>query len=360
MQNFTDLQSLMDELRTLQEKKIDFIVPAKKIEVDVQNIDFQDTNGNETRKHLLNLFMSIPKADVEMAFNLNEWSLSQLCTKLGIPTRYGQTLNSMNIADNEDDSGVALLSDNIAFHLQRKNKSNFMMRTIGGTVRGVMSDRYRVIDYIPMVQVAMKKLYDLNANFHKIVLTDTKLYLKALIPSMTFYPTPDDPIVPGVMIFNSEVGNSSFGVSAFCLRKICSNGMIGQSQLKQIHLGKRFELGHLSATTINLQNQALFSEMSDLISSVTTTETFENWMKAIKKATSIEIEDPTDACDRIVQGFGMSEEEEKALLYHFGAENNTQYGLVNAITRLAQDVEHDRQIELETKAGKLLLAPIAR
>ena len=63
--------------------------------------------------------------------------------------------------------------------------------------------------------------------------------------------------------------------------------------------------------------------------------------------------------DTVVKDTQLSKEKRDALLPYFGREGHSVFGLVNGITRLAQDFENaDDQVALERYAGRILAEPM--
>ena len=67
-------------------------------------------------------------------------------------------------------------------------------------------------------------------------------------------------------------------------------------------------------------------------------------------------EDPFNTVEVLGDKYILNKNERASILRHFIKDNDfTQYGLVNAVTRAAQDVEsYDRSTELERMGGVLL------
>ncbi len=79
---------------------------------------------------------------------------------------------------------------------------------------------------------------------------------------------------------------------------------------------------------------------------------FQEWVDKLKRGTEVEVESPTYAVDSVTAKLDISEEKKKDLLDYFTTqEAPTQWGIANAVSRLAQDEEKaENQVELE-KAG---------
>ena len=76
----------------------------------------------------------------------------------------------------------------------------------------------------------------------------------------------------------------------------------------------------------------------------------------MKAAAEIRIVNPEDTVRRVSKHYSMSDTEQNSVLMHFLADRDMSlYGLVNAVTRTAQDAySYDRATEME-KLGSVLL-----
>jgi hypothetical protein len=72
-------------------------------------------------------------------------------------------------------------------------------------------------------------------------LTEKHMYLKLTVPQYQELVKEGDPVVPGLIVSNSEVGAGAFRVEPFLWRLVCKNGLIGTLRLYQIHLGQKLE-----------------------------------------------------------------------------------------------------------------------
>ena len=118
-------QLQLDELarQLMTQKKKDVIV-------DTSNVNFH-ANGNNTL-HL---------AEIDEAFTLNDVALNQIATKIGLSKKY---------LDKMLDGHKSIFQDNINYWFHNTPKQQ-MVRTIDGTARAFLSDKYKrgEINYFP-------------------------------------------------------------------------------------------------------------------------------------------------------------------------------------------------------------------
>src|SRR5439155_22108046 len=78
-------------------------------------------------------------------------------------------------------------------------------------------------------------------------------------------------------------------------------------------------------------------------------------VEQLRGAAKITIQDPREVVDATAKDLDLSEEKKLDLLRYFAKEGDTVFGLVNGITRLAQDEsDFDRRVDLERYAGQRL------
>jgi hypothetical protein len=281
---------------------------------------------------------------------LTEWAHSQLAEKTGIPKKY---YDRMREAEEYE-----LLAENINTWLRGGRK---LIRILDGKVRAILSDRYRIIDNYDLVFLALDEFQRKETiEIHKIDLTETMLYIKAIDRTLTDTIKEQDIVYGGLVIRNSEVGASALRIEPFILRKVCANGLILPRTLKKIHLGRQIteiEDVDWSDETKELEDKAFWSKVRDIIRATFDKQTFQSWVEKLKESTKIEIKKPIEAVNNIVGHLGLSEEQKQKLLMHFS--EPTKYGLINAVTNLASQTKNvDEQVRLEEFAGQILQSPL--
>jgi len=143
------------------------------------------------------------------------------------------------------------------------------------------------------------------------------------------------------------------------LRLICENGLIGENVVRRVHLGRRRERTDdiWSDETWKKRDETLWSEVRDVIRATFDPEIFEEWVDKLRRGTEVEVESPTTAVDNIAVKYNISDEKKKDLLDYFTTkEAPTQWGLANAITRIAQEEEKpENQVELEKIGNEIAI-----
>ncbi len=328
-----EIGTLIKELERQKETSLDMIVDSRSLKAA--------PDGD----HVVEL--EIPD---QGKYPLTPWAHLQMAEKLEIPKRYYDRMITAGKAE--------LLADNINAWLGERDRR--LIRVLDRQIRAVLSDRYRIMDNYDLLYLSMKEFRKKETvEIYKAEVTETMLYLKAIDRTLTAEITRGDIIYGGLIIRNSEVGASAFRVETFILRKICSNGLIGEHSLKKVHLGKQtMEIGEIdwSDETRELEDKALWAKARDIIRLTFDSSIFSSWVKKMRESTEIAIEKPTKAVNNIARLASLNEEQRDDLLAYFS--EHTKYGLVNAVTSLARETKNaDEQIRLEGFGGKLLNAP---
>ena len=293
------------------------------------------------------IVLDIPEAG---KYPLTEWAHGQLAEKLGIPKRYYDRMRR--------EGKTGLLADNVNAWIGEKDRR--LIRILDGSIRAILSDRYRIMDNYDLVFLALDEFKQKQTvEIHRADLTETHMYLKAVDTTLVAEIRDGDVVNGGLVIRNSEVGAGAFRVEPFILRKVCTNGLIAQHSLYKVHLGRKTtEIGWIdwSDETRRLEDQALWSQVRDVIRATFDEKIFHEWVETARRGTEVAIEKPIEAIDNTIKYLGISDQKKEELLMHFMSEQDmTQYGLVNAITRTARDEKNpDEQIRLETLAGEIL------
>ena len=334
-----DYQEMLGTLRQAVQDKKDYVV-------DSRNIRAVPTDGD--------IVLSFPRAESQEAvpFEITDWAHGQLSQKTGIPKKYYDKLRTAGKAD--------LLADNVNAWIGSVGKR--MLRTQRGAVRAIVSDRFLRIDNDFVVGVLKERM---NANgldmtdpgvVKRCHISDTRLYVQVNVPHQEAEIRRGDRVIQGLILSNSEVGASAFTVEPFLYRLVCSNGLIAPHSLSRIHLGSRNEEGELlSDTTIDLEKELLKSKVTDIVNSVFDEEVFLKWVDQLKETTEVHIPSPTTTLDKAFDSFNLFDDLKPKVLDEMIREgDNSQYGLVNALTAVARDVPNfEDMITIERVAGEI-------
>jgi len=331
------LEEVMKEIEEQSRMKEDFIV-------DTRSLVFTN-NGEE---QLLSM--------ADETYHINDLAHGQIAEAISIPTKY---YNRMR------DTAPELLEQNVN-HWFQNNPTKRLIRTIGTDARAFLSDRYRRLDNEDLMEALLPVLSNFpGMRLESCEVTPHRFYIKAVTESLMGEVSKGDVVYGGVVISNSEVGRGKLRLEPLVFRLVCLNGMIVPDYgLSKFHIGRVQETDdmflRLTDETIAADDKAFWLKARDLLASTLTEDVFGKIVGQMKEAKEDEIEiDPVDAVVRLSNKHGFSADEHKSVLSNLlRHEEPTKFGMSNAITRTAQEVEsYERATELEYLGAEIMSLP---
>lgn len=350
MKTHLTLQQLAAEITRRQEAKKDFIADTRTLHM-TENADIRIGESPEK-------FSDLP---------VNGTAHQQIATRLGIPVKYYDKMKS---------ESPQLLANNVN-HWFKAEPEKRMIRTLDGTARAFLSDRYNRIENEEIAQVVLPEL--LSQDGVKIAscsITETKMYIKAVFTRIQREVKVGEIVQAGVCITNSEVGYGAANVDPFVETLACTNGMvIKDARFSARHIGGRITsddnsiMELLSNEALQADDRAITLKIRDVVRASFDEVRFTQHVNKMSETAGVMITgNPVEAIKLLGKKLAISEGEQTSILRHLieGADLS-QWGLLSAVTRTAQDQEsYDRATELETIGGNILyftpkeFAPIAQ
>ena len=208
----------------------------------------------------------------------------------------------------------------------------------------------------------------MNCTVESCEVTEKRLYLKVITDRIVADIKKGDAVQAGLVISNSEVGCGSLKVEPMIYRLVCLNGLILPDQaMKKYHVGKagNEDIDDGAAeffrdSTRLADDRAFFMKVQDIVSATLDMVKFNMMVNKLRDAADRIIDaDPVKVLDNVGRKFDLTDAESGSIMQHLikGADLS-QYGLINAITRAAQDVDsYDRSTDLERIGGEILELP---
>lgn len=338
------LQELAIELDRQQAVKKDMIV-----DMGALSMDTSDTG----------LALQVTGDSMSAQYGINDIAHRQIGQHLKIPALYYDRMKS---------EYPELLVQNVNGWFSRTPDTKRMLRTMDGTARALLSDRYRRIDNFEVASAVLPIISGMDgASVESCELTDSRMYLKVVNPRVTAEVKKGDIVQAGIIISNSEVGMGSVNVSPLVYRLVCSNGMIAQDgAVRKYHVGRANEGGEdfsiYRSETIEADDKAFLMKLEDSVKAAVDQARFAAIVDKMREATeaTMEAKMVPQVVELASKEYGITEAEGKGILGHLIAGGDLSlYGLANAVTRQAQDVEsYDRSTELEVTGYKIItMAP---
>jgi hypothetical protein len=178
-----------------------------------------------------------------------------------------------------------------------------------------------------------------------------------------------DVVQAGVVISNSEIGQGSLRVEALDFRLVCTNGIIREAAIRKAHLGRGARgldaiedaREYFRTETRAADDRAFFLKVQDATAALFDAVRFNKRLDQNREAGERTIDGPPEKVVEVTaRRFGLNDGERSSILTHLiRGRDMSSWGLANAITRAAQDVEgYDRATELESLGGTVIeLAP---
>ena len=341
MKTGRSLTELAIELERQRNVKRDFLLDTRNISMDF--------NGD---KHQIMLYNKAQ--NMTTILGVNDVAHRQIGSTLGIPAKYYDKMRA---------EAPELLSANVNgwFNV---DPSTRMVRTLDGTARAFLSDRYRRIDNYEIAEAVLPIIADIkDARIESCEVTDERMYIKVVNPRLETEVTPGDVVQSGILITNSEVGMGSMSVQPLVYRLVCTNGMVvNDAATRRYHIGRGNEAGEdyslYSNATLAADDKALMLKVQDTVRAAVDQTRFEKVVKMMRDAKSAKIvtADIPQMVELTSSDYGFSKKEGTGILNHLIHDGEfSLYGLANAVTRAAQDVDsYDRSTEMESIGYSIL------
>lgn len=276
------------------------------------------------------------------------WATGQMCRRLGIPTAYfrrcPQSLQDRQFNYWQHEAPGAMRAEPRA-------ADRWFLRCKGDALRGVLSERYCCFDNTDLMQ-ALEPVLDPSYAVEWFALTEESFHLRLLDFRLSRDVLPGDRLVAGIHVANSEVGKRAVTVDALVYRLVCRNGLVrlvrGASLMNRRHVALsriEFDAALRRALTAALVNGAGF-------------------MERLMLATNQPVDDVDRTIRRLSNQWGLSQTTQMqirdSLLSENRGQQETVFGLVNAVTNAAQTLPPDDRYSLEALASTLLDSNAAR
>lgn len=332
---------LATELDRQRKAKKDYLLDTRNIGMDFTTTAHQITLNNDAQ-------------NTSTILGVNDIAHRQIGATLGIPAKYYDKMRQEN---------PELLSANVNSWFQ-ETPAVRMVRTMDGTARAFLSERYRRIDNYEIAEAVLPIISQIqDARVESCEVTDQRMYIKVVNPRLETEVTKGDVVQSGILITNSEVGLGSMAIQPLVFRLVCLNGMvINDAATRRYHIGRGNEAAEdyslYSSETLQADDRALMLKVQDTVKAVVDATRFEKVVSMMREARDAKIttSDIPKMVELAASDFGMTKAEGSGVLDYLIRDGELSlYGLSNAVTRAAQDVDsYDRSTDLESVAYSIL------
>ena len=338
-QGFKNVQELYLKLEEQRDHRKDIIA-------DTRSLVMNTTSGLST--------ISVSTGNDILAYSVSDVAHRQIADRLGVPFKYYDRMRL---------EYPALLDQNINGWLQKQPEKR-MLRTLDGRLRAFLSDRYRRLDNLELVDHVLPVIAQMKGcSIESCDITETHLYMKVINKTMKAELTPGDVVQAGFVISNSEIGLGALKVEPLVYRLVCRNGMISKDLAhKKYHAGRQVEdtdaaYELYSDETLAADDKAYFLKVQDIVSAAVDEARFSLTVDKMRASMNVPTGDnPVKTVEVLGDKYILNKTERATILRHFIISNDyTAFGLVNAVTRCSQDIpDYNRATELERLGGTLL------
>ena len=352
MINGKTLTQLAQEIERQASAMEDYIVPSNELEMAAYEGHEPTLRINGYGEH-----------------GITETGHETLASRLEIPARY---------YDHMRREAPGLLSYNVNTWARQEGEAGVsrMVRTLDGNARAVLSDRYRRLDngdflgaVLPAIQAA--SVGDIEIQSTEI--TERRMYVQMTFANLeTTFDVErggrkvGEVVRAGLVLKNSEVGSGCREIKFLLYTLACTNGLVVPKEIAGLstrHTGIRQGNGETFALSREAQeaDAAAFALATrDAVRQMVSREYLEEVTTAMQAAHQRKITGhPEQAVKVLGNTYRMTQDEQGGILRHLIEGGDlSHYGMVNAVTRAAQDAtSYDRAVEMEEIGGVFLRMP---
>lgn len=341
MKTGKSLVELATEIERQSQAKVDYIADTRKLSLtpSVEGMRLELQNGEQH------------------SMSVGPLAHDQIGQRVGIPSKYYDRMLK---------DAPELLARNVN-HWFEANPEKRMIRTLDGRARAFLSNRYQRIDNVHVAETVLPILSGTpGIEVVSSEITESRLYIKAVthqVRAEVKSRRVGDFVEAGVLISNSEVGLGAIQVMPFFHFLVCTNGMVRNKEgLRAAHIGTKVDGDeHLAAVLADdtklVMDRAVLMKVRDVVRAAMDEARFMEAIRQMEATTKQMVTgDPAKAIEILADDFSITDGERSNVLRHLIEGGDlSRYGVMNAVTRTAEDLEsYDRATEFETIGGRIL------
>lgn len=381
---------LLTELERRKASSFDLVVPAEQMRISPVDNGFHLSlsDGEELHKDLTEERKQNPHITQSLleSSRISPDALQQVGQRMDppVPWKFLKGLGAQL-----PKTAASMLND----LLQDSGKQN-MARFQDGNLRAYLSSRYRVMDHYDAAFSAATVIRENEGKVLDCRLTDRVMNLRFTTSEVFdqlkaaqdqgkngigvmgnqqlgryggWWDNPDyvmphgpDTVFPLITVSNSETGHGGYTVKSGLIQGCCFNGCIVETVLAKTHLGGEVGSGVYTPQTTRAMAQAVHLQTRDCIASMFDQKHFTELINRVRESQGVEIPKAKTelALDAVISQTEMLEGMKTDLLTYFVRDYQpTAYGVAQAVSRLAQDVDAEKAVSLEEIAGQIMLSP---
>jgi hypothetical protein len=348
MKQAKTLAQLASQIKRESDERMDFVAPTTKLRYlpdgDVGRVAFRATMLNGRQK--------------ECEATPTRHCLRQIASRSNIPAQYVDRMTGAN---------CPLLAQNVNWWWKHQPEKRMLRTLLNGdhVARAFVSNRYRPLENSDLAAIILPKLAQLECEVLSCEITETRLYIQAATPKVAAKLV-GDVVRAGIVIGNSEVGAGALSLEPLLYYLRCLNGMIMPRVMRRYHIGRHsdpmFELDeaaeYYTDKTKEMDDRAFWMKVKDVVDGLFDKDRFKAMVDAFQGTQDQRIKG-VESVEQVATRFQLNDDEKNDVLNHLIEGGDLSlFGLINAVTRTATDVEsYDRSVELERVGGRLIELP---
>lgn len=288
---------------------------------------------------------------------LTHWSFGQLCTRAGAPASYLRklpaelaciplqwSLETHETTEDEGNDARILVAQNGATHVRAITSTTYGRIWDVDVVQAIRNSVDPAVWKVPSASYSARD----PKRATTLYASDRDVFI-FLVNEANAVEVGGERVNRGFYVWNSEVGNSSFGIACFTYDYVCDNRIIwGQKDFREMTIrhtaGGPHRFAEKAVPQLNAYAQSSAVAMVDTIAKAKAREVGKDrksvidWMKA-RGFTAKVAGKAYDAAEADPRGYNP----------------RSVWGLVQGVTDVAHDLSHtDTRLELEDRAGSIL------
>jgi Domain of unknown function (DUF932) len=317
-------------------------------------------------------------------FDLRDTAHLHLAELTGIDRRYYQRMRT---------EAPFLLDRNVNHWLATNPPKQRIVRAqqtdTGAQARAIVSSRYAILDNDALLRTVEPVIAEQGLTIESCDVSEERMTIKMISPRLTGDVKVGDTVQAGLIVRNSEVRCNAVEVNWFVKRLVCLNGMVvtgphgrgaqrrhvgrdwsasrRKSQNRRWHGGNSYRSDAHRDDSLSFglipENMAreewerdIWEQLQVSLRESLNTTAFTNLLERLALTTRLHTRlGPEQVAERVGSAFHLRPSEQIAMLCHLARdEDMSLWGVVNAVTRTAQDVEdYARATDLEELGGHL-------
>lgn len=338
MKQGMSLQEMAGLVQDRSEAARDYVVPVKNMEFNITDDGIQYQAGVKDHGFVNG--------------EMTRHAMRQVAGDLNIPLKYADMLM---------DQDPGLLEYNLNERSHKASHSR-MLRTIDNKMVGNVSPSFsRLYDNDIILKGLLPSIQGTDFTVQTCNINDQMMHLSLTSEKLKGEVKVGDIVQGGIKMRNSGVGASRMFFARLAFRLWCLNGCTNTEVVdsySRIHRGVRQPEGILYRdSTIQKHQELIACEIADTVNCLLAPEAFEAELDLMRATTERKIEgDVVKAVEQLGKIVTYTQDEGSKILKHLIKGGDlTQWGMLNAVTRYAQDIEdYDRSMEMESIGGKVL------